>query len=118
MTIHSAKGLEFPYVFIMGIEDGLLPHERSVKENGLDEERRLFYVALTRGRRHVTLFEAVSRTRHGHARVTATSRFTREIPAELVCMQVRAAREMVAAAVAPSEPKPKKRASRTRRRKP
>ncbi len=118
MTIHSAKGLEFPYVFIMGIEDGLLPHERSVKENGLDEERRLFYVALTRGRRHVTLFEAVSRTRHGHARVTATSRFTREIPAELVRMQVRAAREMVAAAVAPSEPKPKKRASRTRRRKP
>src|SRR5690606_34070011 len=59
MTIHSAKGLEFPFVFVVGLEEGVLPHDKSMREGGLEEERRLFYVALTRGQRHVTLFEAL-----------------------------------------------------------
>ncbi len=107
MTIHSAKGLEFPFVFIVGLEDGSLPHERSLTEGTLDEERRLFYVALTRGKRHVTLFEALSRTRHGRERMCKPSRFLAEIPEELLVRQVRAVREMVQESVAPPEPKPK-----------
>ncbi|MBI5091972.1 MAG: UvrD-helicase domain-containing protein [Candidatus Hydrogenedentes bacterium] len=63
MTIHSAKGLEFPFVFITGAEEGLLPHERSLRDGAVEEERRLFYVALTRGKRHVTIFESVSSRR-------------------------------------------------------
>ena len=107
MTIHSAKGLEFPFVFIVGMEDGSLPHERSITDGALDEERRLFYVALTRGKRHVTLFEALSRTRHGRERLCKTSRFLAEIPPELIVRQVRAVREMVEERVAPPKPKPK-----------
>ncbi len=84
MTIHSAKGLEFPFVFIVGVEESLLPHEQSVKEGNLEEERRLFYVALTRGRRHVTLFEAVKRTRNGKERTCLPSRFLAEIPESLI----------------------------------
>lgn len=101
MTIHSAKGLEFPFVFIMGMEEGLLPHEKSLRETGLDEERRLFYVALTRGMRHVTLFEALSRSRNNKPRMTRTSRFLAEIPPELLNKRLRAAPDMVAARVNP-----------------
>jgi superfamily I DNA/RNA helicase len=114
MTIHSAKGLEFPFVFIMGVEDGLLPHEQSVKENSLEEERRLFYVALTRARRHATLFECLSRMRHGKERLTKTSRFLAEIPEELLQKHVFAAREMVEEHTAPPKPKPKARKRRPR----
>lgn len=102
MTIHSAKGLEFPFVFIMGIEEGLLPHDKSMDEVSIEEERRLFYVALTRGQRHVTLFEAMSRIRHGRERLTTTSRFALEIPDHLVNRHVRAARDMVELRVAPN----------------
>ncbi len=114
MTIHSAKGLEFPFVFIVGVEDGLLPHMRSIKENTLDEERRLFYVALTRGKRHVTLFEALARSKHGRERLTQTSRFMKEIPAELLHQRIRAARDMVEAKLAPPKPKAKKKRHRKR----
>ncbi len=112
MTIHSAKGLEFPYVFIMGVEEGILPHERSIAEGGLEEERRLFYVALTRGKRHVTLFEALSRSRFGRERMSKTSRFMEEIPGQLLRRHVKAARDMVEAKVAPPRPKAKKRRPR------
>jgi len=112
MTIHSAKGLEFPFVFLMGIEEGLLPHEKSVRENTLEEERRLFYVALTRGRRHVTLFEALSRVRNGKERMTSTSRFMKEVPEHLLQRRVLAVREMVEARVAPPKPPRKTRARR------
>jgi superfamily I DNA/RNA helicase len=118
MTIHSAKGLEFPFVFIMGLEDGLIPHERSIKENSLEEERRLFYVALTRGRRHVTLFEALSREKHGKERMCKTSRFMREIPEELLQQRVFASREMLQAHLEPPAPKPKKKRSRAPKKKP
>ena len=121
MTIHSAKGLEFPFVFIVGCEEGLLPHERSVRDSAgaVDEERRLFYVALTRGQRHVTLFQALSRNRFGKERMTQASRFLKEIPEALLCTQVRAVREMVEERVAPppekkpAKPKAKRRVRRS-----
>lgn len=84
MTMHSAKGLEFPFVFIVGAEEGLLPHEKSAREGNLEEERRLFYVAITRAMRHLTVFEARSRVRNGRERETKPSRFLAEIPAELL----------------------------------
>ena len=112
MTIHSAKGLEFPFVFICGVEEGILPHEKSVKDGGLEEERRLFYVALTRGKRHVTLFEACARNRRGRDRLSTTSRFMKEIPEALLNRRVRAAREMAEERLAPPKPKKKGRAGR------
>lgn len=93
MTIHSAKGLEFPFVFLFGCEEGLMPHKKSIEQNSVEEERRLFYVALTRGKRHVTLFESLSRTNNGKERLTATSRFMKEIPAELLNPRVMAVRD-------------------------
>ncbi len=111
MTIHSAKGLEFPFVFVMGVEEGLLPHDKCVGERAVEEERRLFYVALTRGKRHVTLFEAISRVRNGRERMASTSRFVKEIPESLVNRHIRAAHDMVRARVEPP-------ALKTRRGKP
>ncbi|HKD99843.1 MAG TPA: UvrD-helicase domain-containing protein [Planctomycetota bacterium] len=88
MTLHSAKGLEFSVVFIAGLEEGLLPHRRSVEERagaeGLEEERRLFYVGLTRARARVFLSYARSRTQYGADERTLRSRFLDEIPSELV----------------------------------
>lgn len=109
MTIHSAKGLEFPFVFIAGIEEGTLPHEKSLRDDSLEEERRLFYVALTRGKRHVSMFESLSRIRHGKERMTKTSRFIKEIPEELLNIRVLAARDMVQESVEPPKPKRKRR---------
>jgi len=114
MTIHSAKGLEFPFVFIVGVEEGLLPHDKSLNENTLDEERRLFYVALTRARRHVTLFEALSRSRHGKVRPCKTSRFLQDIPEELIRKRVFAVRDAATASAA-SEPAGARRARASRK---
>lgn len=107
MTIHSAKGLEFPFVFLMGLEDGLMPHERSIKEHNVEEERRLFYVALTRGKRHVTLFEALARSKNGKERLSKTSRFLAEIPEALYTRQIKAVRQMVEEKVPPAAKKRK-----------
>ncbi len=85
MTVHAAKGLEFNAVFISGLEDGLFPHENSRMEaDGLAEERRLLYVAITRARRHLTLSFSQSRMLHGQMRYNVPSRFLEEIPANLV----------------------------------
>jgi DNA helicase-2/ATP-dependent DNA helicase PcrA len=85
MTVHSAKGLEFHTTFISGLEEGLFPHENSRTESGgIEEERRLMYVALTRGRRRLYLSFAQSRMLHGQTRYNIPSRFLREIPAQLV----------------------------------
>jgi superfamily I DNA/RNA helicase len=108
MTIHSAKGLEYPFVFLMGVEDGLMPHERSIKENNIEEERRLFYVALTRGKRHVTMFECLSRMKGGKEKICKTSRFLAEIPAELYNQHLKASRQMFQETVDPPELKKKK----------
>ena len=81
MTVHAAKGLEFHAVFISGLEEGLFPHENSLNEpDGLEEERRLMYVALTRARRRLYLSFAQSRMLHGQTRYNIASRFLQEIP--------------------------------------
>jgi DNA helicase-2/ATP-dependent DNA helicase PcrA len=83
MTIHSAKGLEFPVVFITGLEEGLFPSEMSAEmPRELEEERRLFYVALTRAERQAVLTYAKSRFRNGRMEFSRPSRFIREIPQE------------------------------------
>jgi DNA helicase-2/ATP-dependent DNA helicase PcrA len=89
MTVHSAKGLEFNVVFISGLEDGLFPHENSLSEtregkSGLEEERRLMYVAVTRARQRLYLSFAQTRMLHGQTRYNLPSRFLDEVPADLV----------------------------------
>ena len=85
MTVHAAKGLEFPYVFITGLEEGLFPHER-LDDSGVDheEERRLFYVALTRAEKKVFLSFAHMRTIFGSQRVNVPSSFLSDISDELL----------------------------------
>jgi DNA helicase II / ATP-dependent DNA helicase PcrA len=83
MTLHSAKGLEFPACFIVGLEDHILPHEKSLQQTGIEEERRLFYVGITRAQRHLTLSMARSRMRSGKYAPTNPSRFLFEIPKSL-----------------------------------
>ena len=85
MTVHAAKGLEFKAVFISGLEEGLCPHEQSLYENsGLEEERRLMYVAVTRARQRLYLSHAQSRMLHGQVRYGIPSRFLDEIPEALL----------------------------------
>jgi DNA helicase-2/ATP-dependent DNA helicase PcrA len=85
MTVHAAKGLEFHSVFLSGLEEGLFPHENAMYENdGLEEERRLMYVAITRARRRLYLSFAQSRMLHGQFRYGIASRFLKEIPANLL----------------------------------
>jgi DNA helicase-2/ATP-dependent DNA helicase PcrA len=85
MTVHSAKGLEFHTVFVTGLEEGLFPHENSLNElDGVEEERRLMYVAITRARRKLYLTHAQTRMLHGQTRYNVVSRFFDEIPRELV----------------------------------
>jgi DNA helicase II / ATP-dependent DNA helicase PcrA len=85
MTLHSAKGLEFPVVFLCGLEDGLFPHQRSVTDiGGLEEERRLAYVGVTRAMRRLYLTYAEQRRLHGVDQYGTPSRFIAEVPAELV----------------------------------
>lgn len=84
ITIHSCKGLEFPHVYIVGLEDGLLPHTRSKEEGTLDEERRLFYVAMTRAMQSLTLSYCLGRKKYGATVQCHPSPFLRELPDHLV----------------------------------
>ena len=85
MSLHSAKGLEFPLVFLCGMEEGLFPHQLSIGEPGrLEEERRLCYVGMTRAKRQLYLTNAESRRLHGKEMHASASRFIAEIPEELV----------------------------------
>jgi DNA helicase-2/ATP-dependent DNA helicase PcrA len=85
MTLHSAKGLEFPVVFLVGMEEGLFPSQRSVNDEGrLEEERRLAYVGITRARERLVVCHAESRRMHGAEMLTRPSRFLAEMPAELI----------------------------------
>ena len=86
MTIHSAKGLEFPVVFIAGVEEGLLPHERSIEEGkeNIEEERRLFYVAVTRARQKLFITSCKTRKKAQGVKECKPSPFIDEIPKELI----------------------------------
>jgi ATP-dependent DNA helicase UvrD/PcrA len=85
MTVHAAKGLEFHTVFVTGLEEGLFPHQNSIdSDGGLDEERRLMYVALTRARRRLYLTFAQSRMLHGQVHYGMASSFLRELPEEVM----------------------------------
>ncbi|NBO08626.1 MAG: DNA helicase PcrA, partial [Actinobacteria bacterium] len=85
MTLHTAKGLEFPVVFLTGMEEGIFPHSRSLMEPGeIEEERRLAYVGLTRAREHLYLSRASARSTWGSPNYNPPSRFLEEIPEELI----------------------------------
>ncbi len=101
ITMHSCKGLEFPNVFIVGLEDGLLPHSRSKVEGTLDEERRLFYVAITRAMLTLTMSHCQTRKKYGQALPCHPSGFLQEIPEEFI----ERGDEKAKAPVAPAEGK-------------
>lgn len=84
MTLHSAKGLEFPVVFIPGMEEGIFPSSMSLQENNEEEERRLCYVGITRAREKLYMSHAISRTLYGRTSSNAISRFMSEIPEKLI----------------------------------
>jgi DNA helicase II / ATP-dependent DNA helicase PcrA len=92
MTLHNAKGLEYPIVFIIGCEEGVFPHSRALDEGGLEEERRLCYVGITRAERDLYLTSARTRTVFGARNFGAPSRFISEIPADLTDREVQAPR--------------------------
>ena len=102
MTVHAAKGLEFHAVFLGGLEEGLFPHEQSMNEqDGIEEERRLMYVAITRARRRLYLSHAQSRMLHGQTRYGIVSRFIGELPPALLKL-VNARRADTAASAYPA----------------
>ena len=85
MTLHSAKGLEFPVVFLCGVEEGLFPHQHSIEDpTKLEEERRLCYVGMTRAERTLCMSYAETRRLHGSDYFPMPSRFLREIPSHLI----------------------------------
>lgn len=80
MTLHAAKGLEYPHVFMIGVEEDILPHSTSIEEDNIEEERRLAYVGITRAQRSLTLTLAAKRKQFGETIETSTSRFIEELP--------------------------------------
>ncbi|MBI4261355.1 MAG: UvrD-helicase domain-containing protein, partial [Actinobacteria bacterium] len=106
MTLHNAKGLEFPVVFIVGLEDGIFPHYRSMGDSAqLEEERRLAYVGITRARERLYLCHAWSRSLFGTTGYNPPSRFLSEIPADLVRLH-RSGRDRLRGGPAAREPAP------------
>jgi DNA helicase-2/ATP-dependent DNA helicase PcrA len=83
MTLHNAKGLEYDKVFLIGMEDGVFPHSRSIEAGDIEEERRLFYVGVTRARRELYLTHARTRAMYGGREWNVPSRFLSEVPSEL-----------------------------------
>jgi DNA helicase-2/ATP-dependent DNA helicase PcrA len=83
MTLHNAKGLEFRAVYLIGMEEGIFPHSRSIEEQGIEEERRLAYVGMTRAREHLTLTHASSRSLWGSRGYNLPSRFLDELPSSI-----------------------------------
>jgi DNA helicase-2/ATP-dependent DNA helicase PcrA len=111
LTMHAAKGLEFGVVFIVGLDDGVLPHSRSFDEpEEMEEERRLFYVGLTRAKERLYLVRAMRRGGRGYAEETIESRFLDDIPADLVSGKGRAPRRRTSGSYdlwkLPSPPRP------------
>ena len=99
LTLHAAKGLEFGAVFIVGLDDGILPHSRSFDEpEEMEEERRLFYVGITRAKDRLYLIRAVQRGGRGYAEETYPSRFLGDLPEDLIVGKSRTGRELKASA--------------------
>ena len=99
ITLHQAKGLEFPAVFIVGLEEGLLPHSRSIDDpDQMEEERRLFYVGMTRAKERLYLTRVFRRVVWGNASPARPSRFLTDIPQHLVSPLAMAGRQGVATA--------------------
>ena len=95
LTLHAAKGLEFGAVFIVGLDDGILPHSRSFDEpEGMEEERRLFYVGITRAKERLYLIRAIQRGGRGSAEETYPSRFLDDVPADLLIGRSRTGRSI------------------------
>jgi DNA helicase-2/ATP-dependent DNA helicase PcrA len=107
MTMHNAKGLEYPVVFVIGCEDGVFPHSRAIEAGDLEEERRLCYVGLTRAKRELYMTHARTRMLYGGRDWNLPSRFLEEIPAELTDRE----EEAPAAAPSPGAPTPQPGAS-------
>jgi DNA helicase-2/ATP-dependent DNA helicase PcrA len=105
MTLHSAKGLEFPVVFLVGMEQGLFPHSRTLDDGSIEEERRLCYVGMTRAREHLFLSHAEVRRIHGSEQISAPSQFLREVPHE--CLVETRPRAAVLRPAAPSYGRPR-----------
>jgi len=82
MTLHASKGLEFPYVFIVGLEEDILPHRTSIEEDNIEEERRLMYVGITRAKKKLQMSFASYRKQFGEKIETTPSRFLEEMPDE------------------------------------
>lgn len=82
MTLHAAKGLEFPHVYLLGLEEGILPHQNSIDGETIEEERRLFYVGITRARQYLTITGAATRKQFGEKQNCSPSRFIEELPEE------------------------------------
>ena len=83
MTIHNAKGLEYRVVFLIGMEEGIFPHSRSIEDNEVEEERRLAYVGMTRAMERLTLTHATARSLYGRREYNLGSRFLDELPASV-----------------------------------
>ncbi len=103
ITLHAAKGLEYPHVYLIGLEEGLLPHDRSKVEGTVDEERRLLYVGITRAKRTLALTWCLNRIKYGSAMPCTPSSFIRELPAEFV--QTRNVKDILNTPVAPDSAK-------------
>ena len=87
-TVHASKGLEFPVVFLIGMEQGIFPHERAlIESNGEEEERRLFYVAITRAKEYLFMSYANLRRKFNEYEPKSPSRFLRDIPKDITNMQ-------------------------------
>ncbi len=82
LTLHASKGLEFPYVFMVGMEEGILPHQTCIDEDNVEEERRLAYVGITRAQRELTFTYARERRQYGEVVKPEPSRFLQELPSD------------------------------------
>jgi DNA helicase-2/ATP-dependent DNA helicase PcrA len=105
MTLHNAKGLEFRAVFVIGMEEGVFPHARSIEEQGIEEERRLCYVGMTRAKERLTLMHAAARSLWGSRNYNLPSRFLDELPERHVVRERLTPGSWASTSYAPAQPR-------------